>query len=38
MDENDPLSKYNNIPLGHNRTNGTAYAKINLRVEVCSAP
>ena len=23
MDENDSLSKYNKIPLGHNRTNGS---------------
>ena len=22
MDENDPLSEYNKIPLGHNHTNG----------------
>ena len=22
MDENDALSEYNKIPLGHNRTNG----------------
>ena len=22
MDENNPLSEYNKIPLGHNRTNG----------------
>ena len=28
MDENDPLSEYNKIPLGHNRTNGAVYSKI----------
>ena len=27
MDENDSLSKYNKIPLGHNRTNGAVYSK-----------
>ena len=25
MDENDALSEYNKIPLGHNRTNGAVY-------------
>ena len=25
MDENDPLSEYNKIPLGHNRTNGAPF-------------
>ena len=25
MDENDSLSEYNKIPLGHNRTNGAVY-------------
>ena len=25
MDENDSLSEYNKIPLGHNRTNGSVY-------------
>ena len=28
MDENDALSEYNKIPLGHNRTNGAVYSKI----------
>ena len=27
MDENDSLSEYNKIPLGHNRTNGAVYSK-----------
>ena len=27
IDENDALSKYNKIPLGHNRTNGAVYPK-----------
>ena len=36
-DENDALSEYNKIPLGHNRTNGTIYSKINFKVEICSA-
>ena len=30
-DENYPLSEYNKIPLGHNRTNGAVYSKNNLR-------
>ena len=37
MDENDPLSEENKIPLGHNRTNSVAYSKINFKVEICSA-
>ena len=37
MDENDSLSEYIKIPLGHNLTNGTAYSKIDLKVEICSA-
>ena len=37
MDENDALSDYNKIPLGHNRTNGAVYSKINFKVEICSA-
>ena len=37
MDENDPLSELNKIPLGHNRTNGAVYSKINFKVEICSA-
>ena len=37
MDDNDPLSKYNKIPLGHNRTNGAVYPLINFQVEMCSA-
>ena len=32
MDENDALSEYNKIPLGHNRTNGADF-----KVEICSA-
>ena len=27
MDENDALSEYNKIPLGHNRTNGAVTPK-----------
>ena len=27
MDENDALSEYNKIPLGHNRINGVVYSK-----------
>ena len=37
MDENDSLSEYNKIPLGHNRTNGAVYSKIYFEVEICSA-
>ena len=37
MDENDPLSEYNMIPLGHNRINGAVYSKINFKPEICSA-
>ena len=37
MDENDPLSEYNKIPLGHSRTNGAVYSKIYFKVEICSA-
>ena len=37
MDENDSLSKYNKIPLGHNRTNGAVFSKIYFKVEICSA-
>ena len=37
MDENDPLSEYNKIPLGHNRTNGVAYSKIYSKVDIYSA-
>ena len=37
MDEKDPLSEKNKIPLGHNRTNGVVYSKINFKVEICSA-
>ena len=36
IDENHLLSEYNNIPLGHNRTNGAIYSKINFKVEICS--
>ena len=34
MDDNDPLSEYNKIPLGHNRTNGAVNSEIG---EICSA-
>ena len=37
MDENDPLPELNKIPLGHNRTNGVVYSKINFKVEICYA-
>ena len=37
MDENDSLSEYNKIPLGHNRTNGAVCSKIYFKVEICSA-
>ena len=37
IDENDPFSELNKIPLGHNRTNGTVYSEINFKVEICSA-
>ena len=37
MAENDPLSEYNSIPLGHNRTNDAIYSEINFKVEICSA-
>ena len=35
MDENDALSEYKKIPLGHNRTNGAVYSKIYFKVEIC---
>ena len=37
MDENDSLSEYIKISLGHNRTNGAVYSKINFKVEICPA-
>ena len=37
MGENDPLSEYNKILLGYNRTNGSNSSKINFKVEICSA-
>ena len=37
MDENDALSEYSKLPLGHNRTNGAVYSKIYFKVEICSA-
>ena len=37
MDENDALSEYHKIPLGHNRTNFAVYSKIYFKVEICSA-
>ena len=36
MDENEPLSKWNNIPFGHNHTNDAIYYKINIKVEIFS--
>ena len=38
MGENDRLSRKNKIPLGHNRTNGAVYYKINFKVEIGSPP
>ena len=37
MDENDSLSEYIKIPLGHNSTNGAIYSKFYFKVEICSA-
>ena len=37
MNENDALSEYNKIPLGHNRTNVAVYSKIYFKIEICSA-
>ena len=37
IDENDTLSEYNKILLGHNRTNSAVYSKIKFNVEICSA-
>ena len=37
MDENDALSEYNKILLGHSRTNGAVYSKIYFKGEICSA-
>ena len=37
MNENDLLSEYNKIPLGHNHTNDVVYSKIYFKVENCSA-
>ena len=37
MDENDPLSEQNKIPLGLNRTDGAVFFKVNFIVEICSA-
>ena len=37
MHENDSLSEYNMIPIGHNGTNGAVYSKITFKVEICSA-
>ena len=37
IDEKDSLSEYNQIPLGHNRTNGAVYSKIYFKVEIGSA-
>ena len=37
MVENDSLSEYIKIALGHNHTKGAVYSKINVKVEICSA-
>ena len=37
MDENDSLSEYIKIPVGHNRPSGADYSKITFKVEICSA-
>ena len=37
IDENDSLSEYIKIPLGHNHTSGAVYSKINFKNEICSA-
>ena len=37
MNENDALSEYNKIPLGHNRTNGAVYSKMYFKVDIYSA-
>ena len=37
IDENDSLSEYSKIPLGHNLTNGAVYSKMNFKVEISSA-
>ena len=37
MDGNDTLPGENKIPLGHSRTNGAVYSKMNFNVEICSA-
>ena len=37
MDKKHPLCEQNKISLGHNRTNGAVYTKINFKVEICSA-
>ena len=37
IDEKDSLSEYMKILLGHNRTNGPVYSKMNFKVEICSA-
>ena len=34
MDENDPLSEYNQTPLGNKEA---VYSQINFKVEICSA-
>ena len=34
MDENDSLSECNKIPLGHNRTNGAVYSKMDFKAEI----
>ena len=37
MDENDSLSEWNKIRLGHSRTNGAIWSKINFKIEIYSA-
>ena len=34
MDKNDLVTKYNKIPLGHNRTNDAVYSKIEFKVKI----
>ena len=34
MDENDALSEYNKIPLGHNRTNEYVLRQIQIQIQI----
>ena len=38
MDENDPLSEYNKIPLGLYWINGAVYSEINFQIELMYIP